>query len=345
VADVSLTGLYPDYPNALQINRTQGGGRLYYTADLNVSQPVEQVGELAQGVRLERAYFPAQSDCTEEACPPVDSGRAGELVRVRLSLTLPQDAYYLVVEDYLPAGAEVLDSSLKTTRQGVSPDPLLPLFGGRDPFADGWGWWYFNHVEMRDEKLALSATELPPGTYVYTYLVRASTAGEFQVIPPTAQEFYFPEVYGRGEGSLFTVRPSGATANLPGSETQADCSQIEHLAIDSPEAQQIVEQFTKNFKEQNPTEYMGMTILQGVDRLGEWALVQGSVSGEAKDVIIAQQTEQGYQIAERYIITAPLRSFEDGETRVVNYFLEKLPGAPPELLTCLDQSWLMAVGY
>jgi hypothetical protein len=88
-----------------------------------------------------------------------------------------------------------------------------------------------------------------------------------------------------------------------------------------------------------------MTILQGVDRLGEWALVQGSVTGEAKDVIIAQQTEQGYQIAERYIITAPLRSFEDGETRVVNYFLEKLPGAPPELLTCLDQSWLMAVGY
>jgi hypothetical protein len=247
----------------------------------------------------------------------------------------------VLVEDPCPAGLEGVDQSLNTSTQAISPYE----FDGDDFNRNGWGWWYFNHVEMRDEKLALSATELPAGTYVYTYLVRASTAGEFQVIPPTAQEFYFPEVYGRGEGSLFTVRPSGATANLPASEAQVDCSQIEHLATDSAEAQEIVEQFTRNFKEQNPTEYMGMTILQGVDRLGEWALVQGSVSGEAKDVIIAQQTEQGYQIAERYIITAPLRSFEDGETRVVNYFLEKLPGAPPELLTCLDQSWLMAVGY
>jgi hypothetical protein len=33
------------------------------------------------------------------------------------------------------------------------------------------------------------------------------TAGVFQVIPPTAQEFYFPEVYGRGDGSIFTVKP------------------------------------------------------------------------------------------------------------------------------------------
>ena len=48
---------------------------------------------------------------------------------------------------------------------------------------------------------------LPAGTYVYTYLVRASTIGVFQTMPPTAQEFYFPEVYGRGAGSLFTVTP------------------------------------------------------------------------------------------------------------------------------------------
>ena len=41
----------------------------------------------------------------------------------------------------------------------------------------------------------------------YTYLVRAGTAGEFGTIPPIAQEFYFPEVYGRGEGMLFTVLP------------------------------------------------------------------------------------------------------------------------------------------
>ena len=48
---------------------------------------------------------------------------------------------------------------------------------------------------------------LPAGTYVYTYLARASTIGKFQVVPPTAQEFYFPDVYGRGSGSQFVIQP------------------------------------------------------------------------------------------------------------------------------------------
>jgi uncharacterized protein YfaS (alpha-2-macroglobulin family) len=53
----------------------------------------------------------------------------------------------------------------------------------------------------------LSADYLPAGTYEYVYLVRASFPGTYHVIPPTAQEFYFPEVYGRGAGSIFTVLP------------------------------------------------------------------------------------------------------------------------------------------
>ncbi|HWQ83826.1 MAG TPA: alpha-2-macroglobulin family protein, partial [Anaerolineales bacterium] len=322
--------------NRLAIARDEGPGSLYYTAHLYVALPVEEVQALDQGIVVSRSYYSLDDPQT-----PIQEANIGDLLLARLTIVAPNTLHYLLVEDPWPAGLEGVDQSLNTSTQSVSPYQF-----NRDDFTrNGWGWWYFNHVEMRDEKLALSATELPPGTYVYTYLVRASTAGEFRTIPPTAQEFYFPEVYGRGEGSLFTVRQAEPTANIPESETQVDCSQIEHLAIDSVEAQDIVDQFTQNFKEQNPTEFMGMTILQGVDRLGEWVLVQGSVSGEGKDVIVAQQTEQGYQIAERYIITAPLASFEDGESRVPDYFLEKLPEAPDELFTCLDQSWLLSVGY
>jgi hypothetical protein len=46
-----------------------------------------------------------------------------------------------------------------------------------------------------------------PGTYVLAYHGRASTAETFKVIPPTASEFYFPDVGGRGAGSLFEVKP------------------------------------------------------------------------------------------------------------------------------------------
>ncbi|HWQ83564.1 MAG TPA: alpha-2-macroglobulin family protein, partial [Anaerolineales bacterium] len=207
LATVPLMDLYPDYPNALQINRTQGGGRLYYTADLSVSQPVEQVGELSQGLRLERKYYPAQSDCTIEACPPVGAGRAGEMVRVRLTLTLPQDAYYLLVEDYLPAGAEILNSSLKTSQQGVEPDPAIPLFGGRDLFTDGWGWWYFHNPQIYAERIAWAADYVPAGTYELTYTLVLLQPGEYRVLPARGWQFYFPDVQGSSPGALFRIEP------------------------------------------------------------------------------------------------------------------------------------------
>jgi Tol biopolymer transport system component len=144
-------------------------------------------------------------------------------------------------------------------------------------------------------------------------------------------------------------RPTATIAKTPSLvstiDSAGDCAAVERLAPDSAEAQQIVEEFVASYKEQYPTEYMGMAILDGVDRLGEWAVVQGSVSGEGKDVIAVRQTPQGYQIAERYIITAPLESFDEPEKLVPEYFLERLPDAPQALFTCLDQSWLLAVGY
>jgi uncharacterized protein YfaS (alpha-2-macroglobulin family) len=51
----------------------------------------------------------------------------------------------------------------------------------------------------------LFASYLPAGTYEYTYLIRPGLAGEFQVLPTTAYEMYFPEVSGRGDGMAFTI--------------------------------------------------------------------------------------------------------------------------------------------
>jgi hypothetical protein len=60
---------------------------------------------------------------------------------------------------------------------------------------------------MRDDKVVLFADYLPAGTYEYTYTFRATHPGEYQVIPTTAREFYFPEVFGRGSGRLLTIEP------------------------------------------------------------------------------------------------------------------------------------------
>jgi uncharacterized protein YfaS (alpha-2-macroglobulin family) len=58
---------------------------------------------------------------------------------------------------------------------------------------------------MRDDKVVLFADYLPAGTYEYTYTFRATQPGEYQVIPTSASEFYFPEVFGRADGRLFVI--------------------------------------------------------------------------------------------------------------------------------------------
>ena len=38
-------------------------------------------------------------------------------------------------------------------------------------------------------------------------MLHASLPGVYKVIPTQANEFYFPEVFGRGDGMVFTINP------------------------------------------------------------------------------------------------------------------------------------------
>ena len=207
-ANVPVTGLYPDYPNALTIQRQPGNGRLYYTASLNVNRPVAEVAPLNEGLFLERSYYPQGAACPGEGCILVNGTAAGSQVTAKLRLTLPHDAYYLVVEDYLPAGAEVLDTSLKTTQQGTGEGPQAGLpYDPADPYSHGWGQWYFHPAQVYDDHIAWTADYLPAGTYELTYTLVADQAGEYQVLPARAWQFYFPEVQGNSAGEQFSIQP------------------------------------------------------------------------------------------------------------------------------------------
>jgi uncharacterized protein YfaS (alpha-2-macroglobulin family) len=197
--NVDLSELLQDEINRLAIAHGEGPGNLYYTAHLNVYLPVEEVEALDLGIAVSRSYY--RLDALET---PVSQAQQGELLLARLTVVAPNALHYVVIDDPLPAGLEAVDQSLNTSPQSVEVPEVYSL---EDAFWRGWGWWYFDHIQYRDERVLLSASYLPAGTYVFTYLVRAGTVGVFQTIPTTAQEFYFPEVYGRGAGSLFTVLP------------------------------------------------------------------------------------------------------------------------------------------
>jgi hypothetical protein len=209
-ASIPISELYPDAPNQLAIQRDSGAGKLYYSALLQVSRPVEQAEPVAQGVSISRQYFPAGTDCQAAGCTPITSALSGEMVTVRLTLTLPHDVHYLMVEDYIPAGVEILDTRLKTSQQGLNLGPEagpaeLP-YDPANPFADGWGWWLFRSPQVYDDHIAWAADYLPAGTYELTYTLVLYQPGEYRVLPARAWQFYFPEVQGTSAGEVFIVK-------------------------------------------------------------------------------------------------------------------------------------------
>ncbi|MGC9348354.1 MAG: alpha-2-macroglobulin family protein [Anaerolineae bacterium] len=191
-------------PNALEISRGEGDGTLYYTADLAIYQPVGDLTAESRGVTIDRQYCKAENGAEPEErdreltpCTPVTTAHPGDLIEVRLTLTLPRTRHYLVVEDFYPAGMEPVDPTLRTEQTGTAPS----LLGRRT----GWWWPRLSHEELRDERAVFYADRLSAGTYQLRYYLRAAVPGEYGALPATASEMYFPEVWGRSAGALFVV--------------------------------------------------------------------------------------------------------------------------------------------
>ncbi len=208
-AQVAVAQLFADQANRLIIERLppsgeqSGAGQLYYTAQLRTFVPVQDVQALDRGIIVARQY-----SLVEQPDTGVSQAAVGDTIRVKLTIVAPTDLYYVTVEDPLPAGCEAVDVTLNTTSVvGEAPTVRNLTAEQEDSWYRwyGWGWWWFSHAEMRDEKVTLFSTYLPRGTYEYSYVMRASVPGVYNVLPATASEMYFPDVFGRSEGGQFTV--------------------------------------------------------------------------------------------------------------------------------------------
>jgi uncharacterized protein YfaS (alpha-2-macroglobulin family) len=205
-AAVTIDKLNAGRSNTLNITRDTGSGRLYYRVNLQVDRPAETAQATSRGLSVERRFVLGGQDCRKVNCPPINGLKIGDLAQpvfVHLTLTLPTDMQYLIVDDFIPAGASVVDSSLKTTQRGqtASYDPEDPLGGA------GWGWWYFGTPRIYSDHVSWAARSLPAGTYELIYQILPAQAGEFRVIPAHAYEYYFPEVEGSSAGSVFSIAP------------------------------------------------------------------------------------------------------------------------------------------
>ncbi|MGH2449167.1 MAG: Ig-like domain-containing protein [Chloroflexota bacterium] len=196
---VPISKMHRSRSNDVQINRTAvnsvfGSGPLYYLTRLHYYLPATNIAPLDQGLSVHRQYF-SLSGRSIQSIP------AGSAVRVRLTVHTDQTLMYLDIEDPLPAGLEPIDESLNTSQQGLVRPQYLPFSGHVRDLN-----WYLTYSDLRNDRVSLYVSTLPPGTYRYSYLAQAIAPGRFEVSPTRASETFFPEVFGRSSGQMFSVR-------------------------------------------------------------------------------------------------------------------------------------------
>ncbi|MDG5815441.1 alpha-2-macroglobulin family protein [Chitinispirillales bacterium ANBcel5] len=177
----------------------EGAGRMYYRVGMNYAPKSLRLDPADHGFHVERQYegmdnkedVTLRSDGTWEI-------KAGTRVKVTVTMVAPGRRYHVALIDPLPAGLEPLNPSLAVTAD-------LPEESTRQRF---WWWsrpWY-EHQNMRDERVEAFASLLYGGVYEYTYYARATTPGEFIVPPAKAEEMYAPETFGRSGSNVVIVK-------------------------------------------------------------------------------------------------------------------------------------------
>lgn len=173
--------------------RTEGEGPVYF--DLSTSYDLLQSKvEAAGSVRVERRYLDPKSGIQ------LETFQAGQLVEVEVRIDVPEDAYYLTVEDHLPGGLEALNEGLSATNN-VS----IGMWGYEQYRPFYWQDYGYNYKEIRGDRVVFFITSFQKGTHTFRYYARATTPGQFTALPAQVYAMYDANLWGRSESVGFQI--------------------------------------------------------------------------------------------------------------------------------------------
>lgn len=122
----------------------------------------------------------------------------GDMLLIKLKVkTNRTDDQYMMVEDMLPAGFEM-----------VKDDNLYNIEGEQNytGYWPGYWTWFYADKEIRDSKITFFVTYAPQ-EMEFTYILKAQLPGFYSSEPTYAGLMYYPEIRGFGNKTLFRILP------------------------------------------------------------------------------------------------------------------------------------------
>jgi alpha-2-macroglobulin len=179
-----------------------GPGRLYYRVGMQYAPSDLRPPPSDHGFVVSRIYEAVDKpDDVKREADGTWRMKLGAKVRVRVTMVARARRYHVALVDPLPAGLEPMNAALAVTGD-IPKDPKETARKGRYWF---WSRSWYEHQNMRDERVEAFTSLLWDGVHEYVYVARATTPGTFVAPPPKAEEMYAPETFGRGGGDKVVI--------------------------------------------------------------------------------------------------------------------------------------------
>lgn len=172
-----------------------GTGQLYYTMEMKYALPDEMLKARNEGIKI--TYEIADAETKEvinsNGDSPVVKLESGKLYKATVKVESVRDRTYLALRAPIPSGAEILDSTFVTS-------------GAEAEITTSGDWrHYIDNKVIYNNEIQFFWDNFRTGSTSITYTFRASRRGVFPTPPVNAECMYEPEIFGRGDGYLFTI--------------------------------------------------------------------------------------------------------------------------------------------
>lgn len=185
-ARIPAAGLVPG-KNVITLTKN-GGGRLYLSLALTYFNYEKEITPEAKNITITRSHEviakvrDEKGNVVKEERRPLTQGvNSGDEIEVTLTVEAKDTLEYIMIEDYIPAGCEIID-------------------------RDSVNSWY-SHKEFRDEKAVFFITKYYYHSSKKTiqYRLRAEIPGKYEILPARAESMYFPEVRANTASSRVSI--------------------------------------------------------------------------------------------------------------------------------------------
>ena len=171
----------------------KGTGFLYYTAVLKYALPDEIQFARNEGFDVEFKIYEYKTGNEivafgDDMVIPLESGKT---YRMRVKVSSEKDRYFTAIRIPIPSGCEILDSTFVTS-------------GSEAKIASSSGYW--DNMSILDNELQVFVDNYYSGNKYIDFTFRAMRRGVYPVTPVLAECMYEPDVFGRTNGYIYTIK-------------------------------------------------------------------------------------------------------------------------------------------